>query len=158
MPGFPETAGALRGSLSGQGGYPRLYRSGGRAALPGCGAADPQGQPLPNGMRIRLPTCLRGAQTVTVVYRRRQADMTALAEEVQGAVAEGAQILELHAPVRIQTNEQNQVTVLVAQPKLIGLIGKDGRPKPSRSRREEVCLPCDVVIVAVGQGIETNRS
>lgn len=97
-----------------------------------------------------------GAQTVTVVYRRRQADMTALAEEVQSAVAEGAQILELHAPVRIQTNEQNQVTALVAQPKLIGLIGKDGRPKPSRSRREEVCLPCDVVIVAVGQGIETN--
>ena len=97
-----------------------------------------------------------GAQTVTVVYRRRQADMTALAEEVQSAVAEGAQILELHAPVRIQTNEQNQVTALVAQPKLIGLIGKDGRPKPSRSRREEVCLPCDVVIVAVGQGIDTG--
>ena len=68
-----------------------------------------------------------GAQTVTVVYRRRQADMTALAEEVQSAVAEGAQILELHAPVRIQTNEQNQVTALVAQPKLIGAYRK-GRP------------------------------
>ena len=81
-----------------------------------------------------------GAQTVTVVYRRRQADMTALAEEVQSAVAEGAQILELHAPVRIQTNEQNQVTALVAQPKLIGLIGKDGRPKPSAaSGKKSVC-------------------
>ncbi len=97
-----------------------------------------------------------GAEKVTVVYRRRQADMTALEDEVRSAIAEGAEILELHAPVRIQTNEANEVKALVAQPKLIGLIGKDGRPKPSRSVREDVCLPCDVVIVAIGQGIETH--
>ena len=65
---------------------------------------------------------------VTVVYRRRQVDMTALAEEVRSAIAEGAQIRELHAPVRIETNENNEVTALIAQPKLIGKVGRDGRP------------------------------
>ncbi len=93
-----------------------------------------------------------GAKTVTVVYRRRQVDMTALPEEVRSAVAEGAQIMELHAPVRIDTDSDDKVTALVAQPKLIGLIGKDGRPKPSRSEKQEVSIPCDVVIVAIGQG------
>ena len=55
--------------------------------------------------------------------------MTALPEEVRSAVAEGAQIMELHAPVRIDTDSDDKVTALVAQPKLIGLIGKDGRPE-----------------------------
>ena len=95
-----------------------------------------------------------GAKTVTVVYRRRQVDMTALPEEVRSAVAEGAQIMELHAPVRIDTDSDDKVTALVAQPKLIGLIGKDGRPKPSRSEKQEVSIPCDVVIVAIGQGLK----
>ena len=36
-----------------------------------------------------------GAKKVTCVYRRRQEDMTALPEEVEGAVAEGAELLTL---------------------------------------------------------------
>ena len=36
-----------------------------------------------------------GASSVTCVYRRRIADMTALPDEVQGAIAEGAEIREL---------------------------------------------------------------
>ena len=43
-----------------------------------------------------------GAKKVTCVYRRRQEDMTAQAEEVEGAIAEGAEILPLHAPLRIE--------------------------------------------------------
>ena len=42
-----------------------------------------------------------GASSVTCVYRRRIADMSALPDEVQGAIAEGAEIRELSAPVRI---------------------------------------------------------
>ena len=38
-----------------------------------------------------------GADKVTCVYRRRQEDMTALPEEVEGAVAEGAELLTLQA-------------------------------------------------------------
>lgn len=97
-----------------------------------------------------------GAEDVTVVYRRRQVDMTALAEEVRSAIAEGAQIRELHAPVRIETNENNEVTALIAQPKLIGKVGRDGRPAPADSSQPEVRIPCDIVVVAIGQGIETH--
>ena len=97
-----------------------------------------------------------GAETVYTVYRRRQVDMTALVEEVRSAIAEGAEILELHAPVRIETDENNHVTALITQPKLIGKYGRDGRPAPADSEQPEKRIPCDAVIVAVGQGIETH--
>ncbi len=97
-----------------------------------------------------------GAEEVRVVYRRRQVDMTALAEEVRSAIAEGAQIMELHAPSRIETNENHEVTALIAQPKMIGPVGRDGRPAPAACSKPEVRIPCDVVIVAIGQGIETH--
>lgn len=43
-----------------------------------------------------------GAEKVSIVYRRRKEDMTALEEEVAGAEAEGCDILELMSPVRIE--------------------------------------------------------
>ena len=46
-----------------------------------------------------------GAESVTCVYRRRQADMTALPEETQGAIAEGCELAALQAPVRIESDE-----------------------------------------------------
>ena len=57
-----------------------------------------------------------GAKKVSVVYRRRQVDMTALPEEVRSAIAEGAEIVELHAPKAIETNSENEVTALIAEP------------------------------------------
>ena len=97
-----------------------------------------------------------GASPVKTVYRRRQVDMTALVEEVRSAVAEGAEIMGLHAPVRIETDENNHVTALITQPKLIGKYGRDGRPAPADCALPEERIPCDVVIVAIGQGIETH--
>ncbi len=97
-----------------------------------------------------------GAKKVSVVYRRRQADMTALEEEILSAVAEGAEILELHAPKGIETNEAGEVTALIAEPKIISLVGRDGRPAPAKSEEADVRIPCQVVIVAIGQGIETE--
>ena len=43
-----------------------------------------------------------GAESVTIAYRRRKVDMTALPEEVEGAIAEGCEVLDLHAPLRIE--------------------------------------------------------
>lgn len=97
------------------------------------------------------------ANPVMTVYRRRQEDMTALVEEVRSAVAEGAEIIDLHAPVRIETDEKNRVTALITQPKLIGKHGRDGRPAPADCSLPEKRIPCDVVIVAIGQGIETRH-
>jgi NADPH-dependent glutamate synthase beta subunit-like oxidoreductase len=93
-----------------------------------------------------------GAQSTTVLYRRRKADMTALPEEVEGAIAEGAEILELHAPSRIETDENGHVVAMWADPKMTGLISR-GRPSPADSGKEPVRIPCDIVIVAIGQDI-----
>ena len=94
-----------------------------------------------------------GADKVTCVYRRRIDDMTALPEEIQGAQAEGAEIAELHAPLRIETNENNEVVALWTQPKQIGAI-RGGRPTPTDSGKPDERIPCDVVVVAIGQAID----
>ncbi len=96
-----------------------------------------------------------GADKVSIVYRRRVDDMTALPEEVQGAIAEGAEMLELCAPLRVETDGQNNVTALWVSPKMVSRI-RDGRPGIADSGKNEERVPCDVVIVAVGQAIESN--
>ena len=42
-----------------------------------------------------------GAGKVSVVYRRRQKDMTALPSEVEAAIAEGVEMVTLNAPAGI---------------------------------------------------------
>ena len=97
-----------------------------------------------------------GAKKVTCVYRRRQKDMTALPEEVEGAVAEGAELLTLQAPLRIEDDETGSVAALWTQPQLIGEADGQGRPRPSAAALPERRIPADIVIMAVGQGIETH--
>jgi NADPH-dependent glutamate synthase beta subunit-like oxidoreductase len=96
-----------------------------------------------------------GADKVTCVYRRRIEDMTALPEEIQGAMAEGAEIAELHAPLRIETDSKNNVTALWTEPKQIGVI-RGGRPSPVDSGKEPERIPCDVIVVAIGQAIDSH--
>ena len=97
-----------------------------------------------------------GADKVSCVYRRRKADMTALAEEVEGAIAEGAEILCLQAPQRIEVDETGHCAALWTQPQIIGPIGSDNRPKPRNAESvPEQRLPADIIIVAIGQGVET---
>ena len=97
-----------------------------------------------------------GAKKVSCVYRRRLEDMTAQMEEVEGAVAEGAEILALHAPTRIEAGENGEVKALWVQPQVIGEVDRaSGRPKPYAADTEERRIPADIIIVAVGQGIES---
>ena len=95
-----------------------------------------------------------GAASVTCVYRRRIADMTALPDEVQGAIAEGAEIRELSAPVRIEANEAGEAAALWVQPQIIGLADKSGRPRPDAADQPEERIPADIIVVAIGQGVE----
>ena len=97
-----------------------------------------------------------GARKVSCVYRRRQADMTALPEEVEGAIAEGVELVTLAAPVRIEADENGRATALWTQPQIIGTIDAAGRPRPEKAARDEIRIPADIIIVAIGQGIETH--
>ncbi len=95
-----------------------------------------------------------GAKFVTCVYRRRQEDMTAQAEEVEGAIAEGAEVLTLHAPVKIEVDAEGNAAALWAQPQIIGEMDKAGRPRPNTASVDPIRIPADVVVVAIGQAIE----
>ena len=102
-------------------------------------------------------TALRlGADSVTCVYRRRVEDMTALSEEIEEAMAEGCQILPLQAPARIEADEEGKVAALWTQPQIISRYGRDGRPAPAGAQTKEFRIPCDYVIVAIGQAIEAQ--
>ena len=101
-------------------------------------------------------TALRlGSSSVTCVYRRRIEDMTALREEIAGAVAEGCEIIQLMAPLRIEV-EDDRVVGFVMQPQIPGPI-EDGRPLPVDADAPEETLPCDIVIIAIGQAIDSEH-
>ena len=102
-------------------------------------------------------TALRlGAEQVTCVYRRRVDDMTALSEEIEEAMAEGCQILPLQAPDHIEADEEGKVAALWTKPQIIGRYGRDGRPAPAGADAKQFRIPCDYVIVAIGQAIEAQ--
>ena len=96
-----------------------------------------------------------GAASVKCVYLRRLSDMTALPEEIEGAMAEGCEVLPLKAPVRIETDDDGAVTALVVQPQVIGEV-RGGRPAPRKADQPEERIACDVVLMAVGQVVDSK--
>ena len=96
-----------------------------------------------------------GAKTVTCVYRRRKVDMTALPEEVEGAIAEGCEVMELAAPEKIELDENGNAVALWVQPQMISDI-KRGRPAPINADEDHMRLDADIIVVAIGQAIESD--
>ena len=94
-----------------------------------------------------------GAASVTVAYRRRLEDMTALRAEIDSAMQEGVEMMTLQAPDHIEV-ENGQAVALYTQPQFIGPV-KRGRPAPQRADKPLVRVPADVVLIAVGQDIES---
>ena len=97
-----------------------------------------------------------GADSVDVVYRRRKVDMTALAEEVEGAEAEGCNIVELVSPVSIEKNADGTVKGIKLKPQMTSII-ESKRPSPKDKNTEEIFIPCDIVVASVGQGIDSKH-
>lgn len=97
-----------------------------------------------------------GAEKVSILYRRRRHDMTALPEEIEGAVAEGIELLTLKAPSSIDVDENGRVRGIWATPQMVSAI-KDGRAGIQPTGEPDVYIPCDVLIRAIGQDIETSH-
>ncbi|MCL2151012.1 MAG: NAD(P)-binding protein [Coriobacteriia bacterium] len=99
-------------------------------------------------------TALRlGAKSSRIVYRRRVLDMTALPAEIEMARAEGCLINELAAPVAIQVAD-GQVSGLTVQPQIVSGM-QSGRPVPVALDAEPYTIACDVMVVAIGQTIDS---
>ncbi len=97
-----------------------------------------------------------GAKKVSIVYRRRIADMTALHDEIEGAIAEGIEVQTLKAPASIDLDENNHVKGIYVTPQMVSEI-RDVRASIRPTGEENVYIPCDVLIVAIGQNIETKH-
>ncbi len=95
------------------------------------------------------------ASRVTVIYRRRIDDMTAQDEEIVGAQAEGCEILQLAAPISIETRESGVLRGVRVHRQIIGGL-KRGRPAPRDAEGETMIVHGDVVIVAIGQAIDSE--
>ena len=97
-----------------------------------------------------------GAKKVSIVYRRRIADMTALPDEIEGAVAEGVEVQVLKAPSRIELDDNGHVKGIYVTPQMVSKI-KDGRTSIRPSGEEDILIPCTTLVVAIGQDIESNH-
>ena len=95
-----------------------------------------------------------GATDVSIVYRRRRDDMTALPEEIGAAVSEGCSLMQLKAPSRIQTDKRGRVKALWVKPQIAGQADRSGRPRPVDSSQPEEKIPCDIIISAIGRATD----
>ena len=93
-----------------------------------------------------------GADEVSVVYRRRKDDMTALPAEVESAIAEGVEMIVLEAPVSNEADERGHCTALITQPQMIGPV-RGGRPAPVAADKPTRRIEADVILIAVGQNV-----
>ncbi len=92
------------------------------------------------------------ADEVTVIYRRRQVDMTALPSEIQGAIEEGVELLTLNAPRAVEVDEDNKVIGFRMQPQIISAY-RAGKPTVTDAKEDTRVHPCDIILMAVGQEI-----
>ncbi|MBN2448103.1 MAG: 2-oxoacid:acceptor oxidoreductase family protein [Phycisphaerae bacterium] len=92
-----------------------------------------------------------GAASVRVVYRRTRKEMPAIAEEIDEALAEGIQLHELVLPLEVRRNGSKPL--LVCQRMKLGEPDESGRarPVPDTGPDAQFDLPCDRVILALGQ-------
>ena len=95
-----------------------------------------------------------GADQVKVVYRRRKEDMTALETEIEAAMQEGIEFITLQAPKEIEKDADGNCAALWTKPQMISAY-KGGRPAPKDAAKDPVRIACDVIMIAVGQSIES---
>ena len=90
-----------------------------------------------------------GAKSSTLVYRRTKKYMPADAEELEMAIADGVEFLELVAPVEQKDGK------LICEKMKLGDPDDKGRRKPVPTG-ETVEIPCDTVVSAVGEKVESE--
>ena len=93
----------------------------------------------------------QGAKEVTLVYRRDMKDMPA-SNEVHEAIEEGVTAIFQAGPVRVITNAKGAVTGVEFIRMALGAPDASGRRRPEPAPGTEFTIPCDRVLLAIGQG------
>ncbi|MDO9548666.1 MAG: putative selenate reductase subunit YgfK [Candidatus Marinimicrobia bacterium] len=87
---------------------------------------------------------------VTIVYRRTRREMPADQDEIQAALEEGIELIELAAPAKINSKNGN-ITSLTCYKMTLGEADKSGRPRPEKIDGSDFDIPADTIIPAFGQ-------
>jgi NADH-quinone oxidoreductase subunit F len=108
-------------------------------------------------------TAKRQGADVTVVYRRSQAEMPAIAEETEQSLEEGVKLITMAAPLRLVTDKSGKLTGLEVAKTIPGKYDSRGRRAPVVTK-ETYIIPCDAIIKAIGEkavkyeiGLETTK-
>ena len=97
-------------------------------------------------------TALRcGAGEVTIAYRRTRPEMPADPREIEDAEREGIKLMFLVAPKSFKAGPDGHVACLECLRMKLGQPDASGRPAPEPIPGSEFVLPCDAVIVSIGQ-------
>jgi NADPH-dependent glutamate synthase beta subunit-like oxidoreductase len=97
----------------------------------------------------------QGASEVTLVYRRDMKDMPA-AGEVHEAIEEGVTAIFQAGPTRVVTDTAGNVTGVEFIRMQLGAPDASGRRRPEPAPGTEFIIPCDRVLLAIGQGPELD--
>lgn len=101
-------------------------------------------------------TALRcGAGQVKIVYRRSIDEMPAHEEEIHAAQAEGIEILFLTNPKAILREKNKRLKGIECLKMKLVEAGPGERPRPVPVEGSEFQLPCDYLIGAIGQQVDT---
>ncbi len=93
----------------------------------------------------------QGCGEVTLVYRRDMKDMPA-ASEVHEAIEEGVTTIFQAGPTRVVTDDDGNVTGVEFIRMQLGEPDASGRRRPEPAPGTEFVIPCDRVLLAIGQG------
>lgn len=96
-------------------------------------------------------TALRlGAEQVTIVYRRSEAEMPARREEYHHAIEEGIKFEFLTNPVRFIGDEDDNVKQMEVIKMRLGEPDQSGRRRPIPIEDSEYLIETDTIIIAIG--------
>ncbi len=100
-----------------------------------------------------------GAERVTIVYRRSEAEMPARLEEVKHAKEEGIEFLTLHNPLEYVADEKGHVCQVVLQKMELGEPDASGRRSPvpmTNADGSPVTITMDIDLAVVAVGVSPN--
>ena len=91
-----------------------------------------------------------GAESVHIVYRRGRAEMPARREEIEHALEEGVQLIELAAPLRFVAGDNKRLAGVELQRMELGEPDASGRRSPRPLPGDTFMQETDLAIVALG--------
>ena len=98
-----------------------------------------------------------GAQSVTVIYRRKRDQMPAYQEEIEEAIVEGVKLIDLTQPVEVVKTTDGKVAGVKCVKMTLGDFDSQGRRKAMNTGADHFVIKGDQIITALGQKLVSEE-